>query len=89
MFFVFSGPQGFAFPLRFIRYFDMAECHVIYSENLMLFDHFGGILRFGLENHQSSTGFIRYFDVLFWMLQNVVLLTVYCCFAKSENAINF
>ena len=28
------------------------------------------ILRFGLQNDQNSTGFIRYFDQLFPMLQN-------------------
>ncbi len=62
----------------FIRFFDMAETHVVHSEKpndfLIILEAF---LRFGLENHQSSTGFIRYFDVLFWMFQNVVLLTVF------------
>ena len=43
-------------------------------KNLMLSDHFEVILRFGLGNHQGTTGFIRYFNQLFRMLQNVVLL---------------
>ena len=41
-------------------------------ENLMLFDHFGGLFAFGLQNDQKSTGFIRYFDQLFSMLQNAL-----------------
>ena len=32
-------------------------------KNLMLFDHFEAILRFGLQNDQNSIGFIRYFDM--------------------------
>ena len=30
------------------------------------------ILRCGLRNDQNSTGFIRYFDQHFWMLQNAL-----------------
>jgi len=56
----------------------MAETHVVHSEKpnafLIILEAF---LRFGHQNDQNSTGFIRYFDVLFWMLQNVVLLTVF------------
>ena len=56
----------------------MAGCHVIHSEKpnafLIIWEV---ILRFGLENHQSSTGFIRYFYALFWKPQNVVLLKVF------------
>ena len=29
-------------------------------------------MRFGLQNDPNSTGFIRYFDQLFWMLQNAL-----------------
>ena len=57
-------------------------------KNLMLFDHFGAFLRFGHQNDQNSTGFIRYFDALFWMLQNVVLLTV-LMFRKCKKRIEF
>ena len=56
----------------------MAETHVVHSEKhnafLIILEAF---LRFGHQNDQNSTGFIRYFDALFWMLQNVVLLTVF------------
>ena len=31
------GSQKSSFSTGFIRCFDMAECHVVYSENLMLF----------------------------------------------------
>ena len=49
----------------------MAKCHVrfIYKPNAFLII-LGAFLRSGLQNHQYSTGFIRYFDQLFWMLQN-------------------
>ncbi len=33
--------------------------------NLVLLDHLEAILRFGLQNDQNSTGFIRYSDPLF------------------------
>ena len=56
----------------------MAECHVIDSEKpnafLIILEV---ILRFGLEKHQETTGSIRYFYQLFWMLPNTVLLTVF------------
>ena len=52
----------------FIRVFDMAERHVIYSEKpnafLMIF---GSISRKWPRNDQFSTGFIRYFEQLFCM----------------------
>ena len=41
------------FSTGFIRFFDMAETHVIYSENPNAFwIILEAILRFGLENHQ-------------------------------------
>ena len=40
------GSQKSSFSTGFIRFSDMAECHVVYSENLMLFDHFGGHFAF-------------------------------------------
>ena len=65
------GSQKSSFSTGFIRFFDMAECHVVYSGKpnafLIIVD---SILRFGLQNEQNSTGFIRYFDQLFSMLQN-------------------
>ena len=66
------------FSTGFIRFFDMVECHVrlIYKPNAFLII-FGAILRFCLQNHQNSTGFIRYFHQLFRMLENVVLLMVF------------
>ena len=73
-----SGHSEVVISTGFIRFFDMAECHVVYSEKpnafLIILE---AILRFGLQNDQISTGFIRYFDQLFWLLQNVVLLTVF------------
>ena len=48
------------------KVFDMAECHVIHSEKpnafLIILEAF---VRFGHQNDQNSTGFIRYFDALF------------------------
>ena len=69
------APPNSSFSTGFIRFFDMAECHVrfIYKPNAFLII-LESILRFWLQNHQNSTGFIRYVDQLFWMLQNVVLL---------------
>ena len=76
--FAFLASQKSSFSTGFIRFFDMAECHVVYSEKpnafLIILEAF---LRFGLQNHQNSTGFIRYFDQPFWKLQNVVLLMVF------------
>ena len=56
----------------------MAECHVrfIYKPNAFLII-LEAILRFGLQNDQYSTGFIRYFDPLFWMLQNALGLMLF------------
>ena len=69
--FAFLASQKSSFSTGFIRFFDMAECHVVYSEKPNAFlIIFGAILRFGLQNEQNSTGFIRYFDQLFSMLQN-------------------
>ena len=68
----------------------MVKCHVVYSEKpnafLIILD---AILRFGLQNDQSSTGFIRCFDQPFSMLQNALGPTLYQHFAKSLNAITF
>ena len=68
----------------------MVDCHVrfIYKPNafLMILEP---ILRFWLQNHQNSTGFIRYFDQLFRMLQNALGPIRFWSFAKSSNAINF
>ncbi len=65
--------QKSSFSTGFIRYFVMAECHVVYSEKpnafLIILEV---ILRFGLQNDQNSTGFIRYFDQLFSMPQNAL-----------------
>ena len=42
----------------------MAECHVVHSEKPNAFLIISGaILRFGLQNEQNSTGFIRLFDM--------------------------
>ena len=61
----------------FIRFSDMAECHVgfIYKRNAFSII-FEAILRFWLQKSSFSTGFIRYFHRLFRVLQNVVLLMV-------------
>ena len=48
----------------------MAKSHVTFSEKPNAFlIILGAILRFGPQIHQNSTGFIRYFEQLFWMLQ--------------------
>ena len=62
-----------AFSTGFIRFFDMAECHVryIYKPNafLIILEAF---LRFWLENHQFETGFIRVLHKPIWLLRNRV-----------------
>ncbi len=78
------GSPKHQFSTGFIRFFDTAECHVVYSEKpnafLIILE---AILRFGLQNDQSSTGFIRYFDQLFSMLQNALGPMLFQHFAKS------
>ena len=68
----------------------MAETYVVYSEKpnafLIILE---AILRFGLQNDQNSTGFIRYFDQLFRVLQNGLGVMLFWHFAKSQNAFNF
>ena len=51
----------------------MVKCHVrfIYKRNAFLII-LEAILRFGPQINQNSTGFIRYFDQLFSMLQNAL-----------------
>ena len=51
----------------------MVQCHVVYSEkpNAFLIT-LEAILRFGLQNNQNSTGFIRYFAQQFPTLQNAL-----------------
>ena len=68
----------------------MAGRHVVYSEKPNAFLIISGaILRFGLQNEQNSTGFIRYFDKLFSVLQTALGPMLFQHFAKSSNAINF
>ena len=68
----------------------MAECHVPFSDKpnafLIILEAF---LRIWLQNHQISTGFIRYFDQLFGILQNTVLLTVFDVFQNRKTASRF
>ena len=56
-----------------IRFSDMAECHVVYSEKpnaiLFILDAF---LRFGPQIHQSSTDFIMYSEQHFSVLQDAL-----------------
>ncbi len=57
------GSQKSSFSTGFIRVFDMAECHAVYSEKRNAFLIIVGIiLRFRLQNASNSTGFIRYFE---------------------------
>ena len=69
----YKASQKSSFSTEFIRFCDMAECHVpfIYKPNAFLI-LLGAFLRFGHRNPQSSTGFIRYFDQLFGMLQKAL-----------------
>ena len=60
----------------------MANSPVAFTEQPNVLIIFEAFLRFGLQIHQSSTGFIMYFDTLFWKPQHIVLLTVF--FASSE-----
>ena len=64
----------------------MAETYVVYSEKpnafLIILET---ILRFGFENDPNSPGFIRYFDQLPCILQNVVLPTVFDVFQCRET----
>ena len=61
----------------------MAECHVVYSEKpnafLIILE---AILRFGLQNDQISTGFIRS-DRLFSALENALGPMLFQYFAES------
>ncbi len=72
------------FPQVFIRFADMSTRHVrfIYKPNAFLII-LEAILRFGPQNDQYSTGFIRYFDQLFSMLQNDLGPMLFQHFAKS------
>ena len=76
--------QKSSFSTGFIRYFVMAECHVVYSEKpnafLIILE---AILRFGFQNDWNSTGFIRYSDQLFPMLQNALGPMLFQHFVKS------
>ena len=82
--FEFRASQKSSFSTGFIRLFDTAECHVVHSEKpnafLIILE---AILRFGLQNNQNSTGFIRHFDQLFPMLQNALGPMLFQHFAKS------
>ncbi len=81
--FAFLASQKSSFSTGFIRFFDMAECHVVHSEKPNAFLIISGaILRFGLQNEQNSTGFIRYFDQLFSMLQNGLGPMLFLTFRK-------
>ncbi len=82
--------QKSSFSTGFIRVCDLARCHVsfIYKPNAFLII-LGSILRFGLQNHQNTSVFIRYFDQQIWMLQNALGPMLFWCFAKSLNVINF
>ena len=51
---------------RFYKVFDMAECHAVYSENLMLFDHFGGIFAFWAPNSSKFDRFYKVFPSTFF-----------------------
>ena len=78
------GSQKSSFSTGFIRFCDMAGRHVVYSEKPNAFlIILGAILRFGLQNNQNSTGFIRYFDQLFSTLQNGLGPMLFQHFAKS------
>ena len=67
-----ASPKS-SFSTGFIRVCDLARCHVsfIYKPHAFLII-LEPNLRFGLGNHQNSSGFIRYFDQLFLMLQNTL-----------------
>ena len=78
-------PEGRKWALKHLLrwFYDMAECHVVYSGNpSAFFIIVEAILRFGLQNDQISTGFIRYFDH-FPMPRNVLGPMPFCHFAKS------
>ncbi len=68
----------------------MVKCHVVYSEKpnafLIIFE---AILRFGLQNDQISTGFIRYSDQHLWLLQNFVLVKVFDVLQSRKTASGF
>ena len=82
--------QKHKFSTGFIRFCDMMKCHVVYSEKpnafLMMLE---AILRFGLQNDQNSSGFIRYFDQRFSTLGNALGPMLFQHFAKSQNVIIF
>ena len=80
-----NGTQKSSFSTGFIRFFDMAECHVrfIYKPNafLIILEAF---LRFWLGNHQFETGFIRVLHKQNWLLRNRVFRWVYMGFRHCD-----
>ena len=80
----FLAPQKSSFPTGFIRFSDTVKSHLAFSEKPNAFlIILGAILQKCPQNHQNSSGFIRYFDQRFRTLQNAVLPIVFWWFAKS------
>ena len=85
--FEFGAPQKSSFSTGFIRFFDTAERHVIYSERPNAFlMKIHPIFEFSLQKSQSSTGFIRVFAMRFCALENLVFRWFYKVFRHFENA---
>ena len=85
--FEFWVPQKSSFSTGFIRFFDTAERHVIYSEKpnafLMILE---SLFRKCLANDHFEQGFIRVFATRFCVLKNIVFRWFYKAFRHFENA---
>ena len=81
--------QNSQFSIGFIRFCDMADHHVIYSEKPCRFWMIlEAICAVGLKNHPFSIGFIRYFDRLFQKPGNWETLPEFCIFEESSFGID-
>ena len=86
-------PQNHQFSIGFIRYFDMVQTHVIYSEKrnafLMIL---GPFFDFGLQKPSFSIGFIRYFAIRVCVLEkwySLCFITVLSVLQKCKRCHNF
>ena len=86
--FEFWAPQKSSFSTGFIRFFDTAERHVIYSEKpnafLMILE---SIFRKWPGNDQFEQGFIRVFATRFCISQNVEFDRFYKVFRRAEKVL--
>ncbi len=74
--------QNSSFSTGFIRFLDVAECHVVYSENLMLFDHFGGLFAFRAPKSSKFDRFYKVFRSTFLVASKLCFTNGFLMFCK-------